>query len=63
MHVPIRTPHRFWNGGDEPGVFVCEIRLARRWEESIRTAFGLARDGKTNGGRDPDQRLVARVAL
>jgi mannose-6-phosphate isomerase-like protein (cupin superfamily) len=48
VHVPIRTPHRFWNGGDEPGVFVCEIRPARQWEKSIRTAFGLARDGKTN---------------
>ncbi len=47
-HVPVKVSHKFWNGSDEPAVFVCEIRPARQWEKSIRTAFGLARDGKTN---------------
>lgn len=48
VHVPLKTSHRFWSDSDEPAVFVCEIRPARQWEKSIKTAFGLARDGKTD---------------
>ncbi|MBA2694226.1 MAG: cupin domain-containing protein [Rubrobacter sp.] len=47
-HVPVKVPHTFSNGSDEPVVFECEISPAREWEKSIRTAFGLARDGRTN---------------
>lgn len=46
--VPLKAPHAFWNGGGEPIVFTCEIRPARRFERSIRAAFGLMRDGRTN---------------
>ena len=46
--APLYTPHRFWNGSDEPVVFVGEIRPARKMERSLRVAHGLARDGKTN---------------
>jgi mannose-6-phosphate isomerase-like protein (cupin superfamily) len=48
VFAPIRTYHRFWNGGDEPVVFVGEIRPARRMERSLRVAHGLARDGRTS---------------
>ena len=47
-HVPLKTPHTFWNSSGEPVVFVTEIRPAMQFEKSIRTAFGLARDGKVN---------------
>ena len=46
--VPLNTPHRFWNGGGEPVVFVAEIRPARKMEQSLRAAYGLAGDGRTN---------------
>lgn len=46
--APLYTPHRFWNGSDEPVVFVGEIRPARKMEKSLRVAYGLARDGRTN---------------
>ena len=45
--APLYTPHCFWNGSDEPVVFVGEIRPARKMERSLRAAYGLARDGKT----------------
>ena len=46
--APLYTPHRFWNGSDEPVVFVGEIRPARQMEKSLKVAHRLARDGKTN---------------
>lgn len=47
-HAPLKVRHTFWNGSEGPVVFECEIRPARRFERSIRAAFGLAGDGKTN---------------
>ena len=46
--VPLNTVHRFWNSSTEPVVFEVEIRPARNFEKSLRAAFGLAREGKTN---------------
>ena len=46
--APLYTPHRFWNGSEEPVLFVGEIRPARKMEKSLRAAHGLAIDGKTN---------------
>ena len=46
--VPLNTAHRFWNSSTEPGIFGVEIRPARNFEKSLRAAFGLAEDGKTN---------------
>lgn len=46
--APLYTPHRFWNGSNEPVVVVGEIRPARKMEQSLRAAHGLARDRKTN---------------
>ena len=42
------TPHKFWNAGDEPVTFVCEIRPALQFESLLETMFALANDGKTN---------------
>ena len=48
VFVPLSTAHRFWNSSTEPVVFEVEIRPARNFEKSLRAAFGLAEDGKTN---------------
>lgn len=47
-HAPLRIPHTFWNGSGDPAVFECEMRPACRFERSMRTAFGLAREGRPN---------------
>jgi len=46
--VPKRTPHTWWNEGSEEARVRIELRPARRTETFLETAFGLARDGKTN---------------
>lgn len=47
-HAPVKVPHTFWNSSEEPVVFEAEMRPAQPFENTIRTAFGMARDGKTN---------------
>ena len=42
------TAHKFWNSGDEPVRFVCEIRPALQFESLVETMFALAADGKTS---------------
>jgi mannose-6-phosphate isomerase-like protein (cupin superfamily) len=46
--VEPRTAHKFWNSGDEPVRFVCEIRPALQFESLVETMFALAADGKTS---------------
>ena len=46
--MPLNNEHRFCNSSTEPVVFEVEIRPARNFEQSLRAAFGLARDGKVN---------------
>ncbi len=53
VHVPVRTPHRFWNSSDQPVVFTTEVRPARRFEQAMRAAGGLARAGKINAAGLP----------
>jgi mannose-6-phosphate isomerase-like protein (cupin superfamily) len=52
-HAPIGSRHRFANDTDRPVTFLTTIRPARRFEEQIRIAYGLARDGKTIRGGIP----------
>jgi mannose-6-phosphate isomerase-like protein (cupin superfamily) len=59
--VPIRAHHRFYSTSDEPVTFTVEIRPARRMEEALRVAYGLARDGKTNAKSVP--RNILQLAL
>jgi quercetin dioxygenase-like cupin family protein len=56
------TPHRFWNAGDEPVTFVCEIRPALQFESLLETMFALAADGKTNGKGMPNLLRLAVIA-
>jgi quercetin dioxygenase-like cupin family protein len=46
--VEAGTVHRFWNAGEEPVEFVCEVRPALQFESLLETMFALAADGKTN---------------
>jgi mannose-6-phosphate isomerase-like protein (cupin superfamily) len=51
--VPKRIPHRFYSTSDEPVTFTVEMRPARRMEDALRVAYGLARDGRPTPGRSP----------
>lgn len=42
------TVHDSWNAGDSTAHIVVEITPGRRFEELIRTTFGLANDGLTD---------------
>jgi mannose-6-phosphate isomerase-like protein (cupin superfamily) len=48
--VPVNTLHRFWNSSHAPSVFMIEVRPASRFEELMRTLFGLVHDGKVKSG-------------
>ena len=56
------TPHRFWNAGEEPVSFVCEIRPALQFESLLETMFALAADGKTNRKGMPNPLRLAVIA-
>jgi quercetin dioxygenase-like cupin family protein len=56
------TPHRFWNDGDEPVSFVCEIRPALQFESLLETMFALAAAGKTNRKGMPSLFRLAVIA-
>ncbi len=56
------TAHRFWNDGDEPVTFVCEIRPALQFESLLETMFALAADGKTNRKGMPNLLRLAVIA-
>jgi quercetin dioxygenase-like cupin family protein len=56
------TAHRFWNAGDEPVRFVCEVRPALQFESLLETMFALAADGKTNRNGMPNLLRLAVIA-
>jgi mannose-6-phosphate isomerase-like protein (cupin superfamily) len=56
------TPHRFWNMGDKPARFVCEVRPALQFESLLETMFALAADGKTNKKGMPNPLRLAVIA-
>ena len=62
LSVEPRTSHRFWNDGDEPVTFVCEIRPALQFESLLETMFALAADGKTNRKGMPNLLRLAVIA-
>jgi quercetin dioxygenase-like cupin family protein len=55
-------PHKFWNIGDEPVRFVCEVRPALQFESLLETMFALAADGKTNEKGMPNPFRLAVIA-
>jgi quercetin dioxygenase-like cupin family protein len=56
------TAHKFWNMGDEPARFVCEVRPALQFESLLETMFALAADGKTNKKGMPNPLRLAVIA-
>jgi mannose-6-phosphate isomerase-like protein (cupin superfamily) len=56
------TPHKFWNAGEEPVRFVCEVRPALQFESLLETMFALAEDGKTNRKGMPNPLRLAVIA-
>jgi mannose-6-phosphate isomerase-like protein (cupin superfamily) len=56
------TAHKFWNAGDGPARFTCEIRPAGAFEQLIETMFGLAADGKTSKKGMPSPLRLAVIA-
>jgi quercetin dioxygenase-like cupin family protein len=56
------TAHRFWNAGDEPVRFVCEVRPAVQFESLLETMLALAADGKTNRKGMPNLLRLAVIA-
>jgi quercetin dioxygenase-like cupin family protein len=60
--VEAGTPHKFWNAGDEPVRFVCEVRPALQFESLLETMFALAADGKTNKRGMPNPLRLAVIA-
>jgi quercetin dioxygenase-like cupin family protein len=56
------TPHRFWNAGEEPVRFVCEVRPALQFESLLETMFALAADGKAGRKGMPNPLRLAVIA-
>ena len=54
--------HKFWNAGDQPVRFVCEVRPALQFESLLETMFALAADGKTNRKGMPNPLRLAVIA-
>jgi len=48
------TPHRWWNDADEEAHVLVELRPALNSEIFFETAYGLARDGKTDENGVPN---------
>jgi quercetin dioxygenase-like cupin family protein len=56
------TAHRFWNNGDIPARFRCEVRPALQFEQLLATMYALAADGKTNRKGMPNPLRLAVIA-
>jgi hypothetical protein len=61
--VPIGARHRWYSTSDAPIVFEVEVRPARRFEEGLRIAYGLARDGLVRPGGMPKSLWHAALLL
>jgi len=60
LHLPHGAVHDWWNAGEEEAQVLVEISPATRFEEMIRNAYGLARDGKTD---DKGRPRILQTAL
>lgn len=61
VNVPPPHRHMFWNAEDEPATMILEVEPALNFETILETAFGLARDGKTNKDGVPSDPLQLAV--
>lgn len=60
--VEAGTGHRFWNAGETPVRFLCEIRPALQFESLLETMFALAAGGKTGRKGMPGPLRLAVIA-
>jgi mannose-6-phosphate isomerase-like protein (cupin superfamily) len=60
--VDAGTAHKFWNVGEEPVRFSCEVRPALQFESLLETMFALAADGKTGRKGRPNPLRLAVIA-
>jgi len=60
--VEPRTPHKFWNAGDDDVRFRCTVTPALDFERLIATMYTLAADGKTNKKGMPNPLRLAVIA-
>ena len=60
--VESRTPHKWWNAGDDELRFVCTVKPALEFERLIATMYTLAADGKTNKKGMPSPLRLAPIA-
>ncbi len=51
--VPLKAQHRFYSTSETPVTFRVELRPARQFEDALRIAYGLARDGRTTAQSVP----------
>lgn len=60
--VPPRTPHGWWNAGDDELHVTLSVTPALRTEVFFETFFGLGRDGKVNRKGLPNPLQMAVLA-
>jgi mannose-6-phosphate isomerase-like protein (cupin superfamily) len=60
--VERRTPHKWWNAGDDELRFLCTIKPALQFERLIATMYTLAADGKTSKKGMPAPLRLAPIA-
>jgi mannose-6-phosphate isomerase-like protein (cupin superfamily) len=52
--IPLYAQHRFFSTSEKPTKFLCELKPgSRNFENALRIAYGLARDGKCNNKAVP----------
>ena len=49
--IPLYAHHRFFSSSEKPTKFLCELNPGSKdFENALRIAYGLARDGRRNAG-------------
>ncbi len=61
--VPPRTPHVWWNDGDQEAHVLVDVRPALRFDEFFETFFGLAQAGKVDKKTGLPNLLVMALIL
>lgn len=61
--VPPRTPHVWWNDGDQEAHVRVDVRPALRFDEFFETFFGLAQAGKVDKKTGLPNLLVLALVL
>lgn len=62
LDIPRGAVHDWWNASDQEARVIVEVAPADRFEEMIRTLFGLAFEGKTDAKGRPNPLQMAAIA-